>query len=76
MFKLTIALLKFFALFVIGIFLAFPMSAICGTLPLFFTCLPLIWEIFWRGGLGLMILTSIALFIEGWNNGTKSNKIL
>ncbi len=68
MIKLTIALLKLFALFTFGIFLAFPLSAMCGAISTFFTYLPTIWEIFWRGGLSLMTLTSIALFLEGWKN--------
>jgi len=65
MFKLTITLLKLFALFIFGIFLAFPISAMCGAIALLLTYLPLIWQILWRTGLGLMMLTAIALFIEG-----------
>lgn len=71
MFKFTIAFLKTFALFVLGLFLAFPISAMFGAISLLFACLPLIWEVLWRSGLGLMMITAIALFIEGLNNGTK-----
>jgi len=73
MFKLTIALLKYFAYFLVGIFLAFPISAMFGAIALLLSYLPLIWQILWRTGLGLMILTAIALFLEGLNNGRKSN---
>ena len=73
MFKLTIALLKYFALFIFGIFLAFPISAMFGAIALLFSLLPLIWEILWRAGLGLMMLTAIALFVEGLNNGENHN---
>jgi len=69
--KLAIAFSKTFALFVLGIFLAFPISAMCGAISLLFASLPLIWEILWRSGLFLMLFTSVALFIEGLNNGTK-----
>ena len=65
MFKLTIALVKYFAFFVVGIVLAFPISAMCGAIALLFSLLPLIWEILWRTGLGLSLMTAIALFIEG-----------
>jgi hypothetical protein len=65
MFKLTIALLKYFAFFILGIFLAFPISAMFGAIALLLTYLPLIWQILWRTGLGLMMLTAIALFFEG-----------
>ena len=64
MFKLTIALLKYFAIFVFSIFLAFPVSAMCGAITLLFSCLPIIWEILWRAGLVLMTLTAIALFLK------------
>ena len=73
MFKLTIALLKYFAFFIFGIFLAFPVSAMFGAIALLFSLLPLIWEILWRAGLGLMMLTAIALFVEGLNNGENHN---
>ena len=73
MFKLTIALLKYFAFFIVGIFLAFPISAMCGTIALLLSYLPLIWQILWRTGLGLMILTAIALFLEALNNGENRN---
>ncbi|WP_156341270.1 hypothetical protein [Pseudanabaena sp. 'Roaring Creek'] len=73
MFKLTITLLKLFALFMFGIFLAFPISAMCGAIALFFSYLPLIWQILWRTGLGLMMLTAIALFLEALNNGVNRN---
>jgi hypothetical protein len=65
MFKLTITILKLFALFLFGIFLAFPISAMCGAIAIFLTYLPIIWEILWRTGLGLMMMTAIALFFEG-----------
>jgi len=71
--KLAIALSKTFALFVFGIFLAFPISSMFGALSLLYTCLPLIWEILWRTGLGLMMVTSVALFIEGLNNGANKS---
>ncbi len=71
--QLTIALLKFFALFLLGIFLAFPISAMCGAIALFLSYLPLIWQIIWRSSIGLMMLTVIALFIEGLTNGAKRN---
>jgi hypothetical protein len=71
--KLTITLLKGFAFFTCGLFLAFPISAMCGAISILFSYLPLIWEILWRTGLGLMMLTAIALFIEGLNNGIKRN---
>jgi len=34
--------------------------------------LPLIWQILWRTGLGLMMLTAIALFIEGLKSEVKN----
>ena len=64
MFKLTIALLKYFAFFIVSIFLAFPISAMCGAIALLFSLLPLIWEILWRTGLGLSLMTAIALFLK------------
>jgi hypothetical protein len=73
MFKITIALLKYFAFFTLGIFLAFPISAMCGAIALLVSFLPIIWQILWRTGLGLMMLTAIALFLEGLNNGAKRN---
>jgi hypothetical protein len=45
----------------------------CGAIAIFLSYLPLIWQILWRTGLGLMMLTAIALFLEGLNNGTKRN---
>ena len=71
--KFTTLSLKLFTFFIFGIFLAFPLSAMCGAIDLLFSYLPLIWQILWRTGLGLMMLTAIALFIEGLNNGTKRN---
>ncbi len=71
MFKLMIALLKYFAYFLVGIFIAFPLSAMCGAIAILLSYLPLIWQILWRTGLGLLMLTAIALFIEGLNNGKK-----
>lgn len=71
MFKFTIAFSKIFALFILGIFLAFPISAMCGVIEKFLSYLSIIWEIFWRGGLSLLLVSAIALFIEGLNNGTK-----
>ncbi len=68
MLKITIPILKLFALFLFGIFLAFPISAMCGAIAILFACLPLIWEILWRTGLGLMILTAIALFLTALKN--------
>jgi hypothetical protein len=66
--KFTILFLKFFAFFIVGLFLAFPISAMFGAIALLLTYLPLIWQILWRTGLGLMMLTAIALFIEGLKN--------
>ena len=68
MFKFTIALLKYFAIFILSIFLAFPISAMFGAIALLFTYLPLIWQILWRTGLGLMMLTAIALFLQALKN--------
>ncbi len=65
MFKLMIICLQLFALFIFGIFLAFPISAICGALTIFLSYLPIIWQILWRTSLGLMMLTVIALFLKG-----------
>ncbi len=73
MLRITIPLLKYFAFFIFGIFLAFPISAMFGAIVLLFSLLPIIWEILWRTGLGLMMMTAISLFIEGLNNGTKNN---
>ncbi|WP_181016191.1 hypothetical protein [Pseudanabaena sp. BC1403] len=44
-----------------------------GAISLLFTYLPFIWQILWRTGLGLMMMTAITLFIEGLNNGSKGN---
>ena len=71
--KFTTLSLKFFAFFIFSIFLAFPISAIFGAIALLFSLLPIIWEILWRTGLGLMMLTAIALFVEGLNNGENHN---
>jgi hypothetical protein len=68
MFKFTIALLKYFAFFILGIFLAFPISAMCGAIALLLSFLPIIWQILWRTGLGLLLLTAISLFLEGLKN--------
>ena len=68
MYKLTITLLKYFAFFIIGIFLAFPISAMFGAIALLLTYLPLIWQILWRTGLGMMMLTAIALFFQALKN--------
>lgn len=68
MFKLTIALLKYFAFFIVGLFLAFPISAMCGAIALLFSLLPLIWEILWRTGLALSLMTAIALFFQALKN--------
>jgi hypothetical protein len=68
MLKLTVVWLKFFAIFLFGLFLAFPISAMCGAIAILFACLPLIWEILWRLGLGLMMVTAIALFFKALKN--------
>ena len=68
MFKLTIALLKTFALFIFGVFLAFPIASIFGVISLLFAYLPLIWEILWRSGLILVIWTAISLFFRALKN--------
>jgi len=65
MLKITIPIVRFFAYVLVGILLAFPISAMCGAIALLLSYLPLIWQILWRKGLGLMMLTAIALFIEG-----------
>ncbi len=72
MLRITIPIVKVFAFFIFGIFIAFPISAMCGAIALLFTYLPLIWQILWRTGLGLMMLTAIALFLEGLKSETKS----
>jgi hypothetical protein len=64
MLKLTATCLKYFAYFLVGLFLAFPISAMCGAIALLFSFLPLIWQILWRTGLGLMMMTAIALFLQ------------
>ena len=64
MLRITIPILKVFVFFIVGIFLAFPVSAMCGAIAIFLTYLPIIWEILWRTGLGLMMMTAIALFFE------------
>jgi hypothetical protein len=61
-------MLKLFALFILGIFLAFPVSAMCGAIAILLTYLPTIWEILWRAGLGLMMMTAIALFLQALKN--------
>jgi hypothetical protein len=71
MFKFTITLLKYFAYFLVGLFLAFPISAMFGAIALLLSYLPLIWQILWRAGLGLIMLTASALFFEALNNGAK-----
>ncbi|OYQ65232.1 hypothetical protein B9G53_08205 [Pseudanabaena sp. SR411] len=68
MLKFTIVLLKYFGFFIFGIFLAFPISAMFGAIALFLSYLPLIWEILWRTGLSLMMLTAIALFLQALKN--------
>ena len=73
MLRITIPIVKVFSFFIFGLFLAFPISAMCGAIAIFLSYLPLIWQILWRTGLGLMMLTAIALFIEGLNDGTKNN---
>jgi hypothetical protein len=44
----------------------------CGAIAILFTYLPIIWQIIWQTGLGLLLLTAIALFLEGLNSGRKS----
>ena len=68
MLKVIIYLLNLFALFTFGIFLAFPISIICGSIDTLLSCLPMLWEIFWKGALGLMTLTAIALFFKALEN--------
>jgi hypothetical protein len=60
-----ILIFQLFALFILGFLLTFPIAAICDLLPLLFSVLPTIWEIFWRVSLGLMSLSAIAIFFEG-----------
>ncbi len=66
--KFTTSFLKLFAYFLAGIFLAFPISAMFGAIALFLSYLPFIWEILWRTGLGMMMLTAIALFLQALKN--------
>ncbi|MEA5476426.1 hypothetical protein VB774_02230 [Pseudanabaena galeata UHCC 0370] len=66
--KLTIALLKGFAFFTCGLFLAFPISAMCGAIAILLSYLPIIWQILWRTGLGFMMLTAISLFFQALKN--------
>jgi hypothetical protein len=40
--------------------------------PILFNYLPLIWQILWQTGLGLLMLSAIALFIEGLKNEAKN----
>jgi hypothetical protein len=68
MLKYLILPLKIFAFFILGIFLAFPISAMCGAIALLLSFLPIIWQILWRTGLGLLLLTAIALFLESLKN--------
>ena len=68
MLRIISPLLYFFFLFAFGIFLAFPISAMCGAIALLLSYLPLIWQILWRTGLGLMMLTAIALFCQALKN--------
>jgi hypothetical protein len=46
-------------------------TAICGSIDTLLFLLPMLWEIFWRTGMGLLMLTAIALFLEALNNGAK-----
>jgi hypothetical protein len=62
--KVIIYLLNLFALFTFGIFLAFPISLICGSIDTLLFLLPMLWQIFWRVGMGLLLLTPIALFLK------------
>lgn len=66
--KLTVISLKIFALFAFGIFLAFPVSAMFGVIAILLTYLPTIWEILWKTGLSLMMLTAITLFLHALKN--------
>ena len=72
MLQITIPIVRFFAYVLVGLFLAFPISAMCGAIALLFSYLPLIWQILWRTGLGLMMLTAIALFLEGLKSEAKN----
>ncbi|MCX5934582.1 MAG: hypothetical protein NTU99_07315, partial [Pseudanabaena sp. LacPavin_0818_WC45_MAG_42_6] len=62
--KVIIYLLNLFALFTFGIFIAFPISLICGSIDTLLFLLPMLWQIFWRVGMGLLLLTPIALFLK------------
>jgi hypothetical protein len=64
MLKLITFFLNLFALFIFGIFISFPIAAIFGAIATLVSWLPMLWAIFWRTGLGLMILTAIALFLK------------
>ncbi len=64
MLKVIIYLLNLFALFTFGIFLAFPIATICGSIDTLLSWLPMLWEIFWKVTLGLITLTAIALFLK------------
>jgi hypothetical protein len=63
--RFLILVFELFALFILGFLLTFPIAAICNLLPLLFSVLPTIWEMFWRVSLGLMSLSAIAIFFEG-----------
>ena len=68
MLRIIIPIVRFFAYVLVGIFLAFPISAMFGAIALLLSYLPLIWQILWRTGLGLMMLTAIALFFQALKN--------
>jgi len=68
MLKLVTFLLNLFALFILGIFISFPIAAIFGAIATLVSWLPMLWAIFWRTGLILMPLTAIALFLKAVKN--------
>ncbi|MCX5965508.1 MAG: hypothetical protein NT070_20985 [Cyanobacteria bacterium] len=68
MLKLITLLLNLFTLFIFGIFISFPIAAIFGAIATLVSWLPMLWAIFRRTGLGLMILISIALFLKAVKN--------
>ena len=68
MLKLITLLLNLFALFIFGVFISFPIAAIFGAIATLVSWLPMLWAIVWRVALGLLTLTSVALFLHSTKN--------
>ena len=68
MLKVITPLLNLFAIFIFGIFIAFPIALICDAIATLVSWLPMLWAILWRTGLGLLTLTAITLFIHSIKN--------